>query len=574
MLPIPKTGATNIDALLSTYRWESPVISYSFAEGGSQFSTAVGAGYGSTQSGNEPWTRYFSPLSSSDRPFFAGALAKWSNVAALSFVQVAESSTNVGTIRAAYTYLPSKSETTAWAYLPSATPNGGDIWFNALGSAGKDVWTQGSFANFSVVHELGHALGLKHPFEGGVVLPSQYDSQIYTVMSYSASPGLSLATVLDYYPTTPMVLDIAAIQYVYGANTSFHAGDDTYVYNDTGKYMETIWDAAGRDTIRYDGVQDSFINLNPGYGSTIGNRVHILSNTALPQIVNNVWIAFGVQLENATGGAGNDQITGNDGDNLLSGRGGNDLLDGKAGDDSALYSGRIGQFKVVRNASGYLVTDKTGVEGSDQLSNIEHLRFTDKTVNLAVAAQAKTINAATLKSLVELYVAFFNRVPDGDGMSYWISQAAAGASIPSIANNFYSAAVQFSSVTGYSATMTNTAFVNLIYKNVLGRATADADGLAYWTNALARGTETRGTLVQSILASAHTFKGRADFGAVADLLDNKYTVGKLFAVDMGLGFLTSEESITKGMQIAAAVTSASTAAAISLIGVSAADVQL
>ena len=80
--------------------------------------------------------------------------------------------------------------------------------------------------------------------------------------------------------------------------------------------------------------------------------------------------------------------------------------------------------------------------------------------------------------------------------------------------------------------------------------------------------------MKSILDSAHTFKGRPDFGWVADLLDNKYVVGKRFAIDFGLSFNTPEESISKGMQIAAAVTSTDTSVAIGLIGVNSADLQL
>ena len=70
-----------------------------------------------------------------------------------------------------------------------------------------------------------------------------------------------------------------------------------------------------------------------------------------------------------------------------------------------------------------------------------------------------------------------------------------------------------------------------------------------------------------ILGSAHTFKGNETWGWVADLLDNKIAVADLFAVDMGLGYASPDDSISKGMAIAAAVTASSTAAAISLIGV-------
>jgi hypothetical protein len=80
--------------------------------------------------------------------------------------------------------------------------------------------------------------------------------------------------------------------------------------------------------------------------------------------------------------------------------------------------------------------------------------------------------------------------------------------------------------------------------------------------------------VSTILSSAHTYKGDATLGWVADLLDNKITVANQFAVDWGLNYNTPSESITQGMAIAAAVTPTSTTAAIALIGVSATDMEI
>ena len=117
--------------------------------------------------------------------------------------------------------------------------------------------------------------------------------------------------------------------------------------------------------------------------------------------------------------------------------------------------------------------------------------------------------------------------------------------------------------------MSNADFVNVVYKNVLGRADgADAEGLAYWSGALSNGTETRGSLVSAILGSAHTFKGNATWGWVADLLDNKIEVASKFSIDYGLNYNTSSDSVSRCMEIAAAVTPTSTAASIELIGIS------
>ena len=177
--------------------------------------------------------------------------------------------------------------------------------------------------------------------------------------------------------------------------------------------------------------------------------------------------------------------------------------------------------------------------------------------------------------MVELYTAFFNRIPDADGMSFWIDEMKSGKTINQVAESFYNAGVNYSSLTGFSLTMKNADFINVIYKNVLGRKDgADAGGLSFWETEITSGRATRGTLVTDILDSAHTFKGNATWGWVADLLDNKITVAKKFSIDMGLNYNTPEESITKGMAIASAITATDTSAAVTLIGVTEANLHL
>lgn len=528
--------------------------------------------YGSQYLGREPWVDSFSELSSFDRPLFALALSKFASVANLRFVEVADTATSVGDIRAAYSYQSNLDGALAWAYSPAQTASAGDIWFNAFESSGTDIWTPGTESFFTLIHELGHALGLEHSFEDPAV-PSGWDAQSYTIMSYSARYGEHLTSYFSFAPTTPMMLDIAALQYMYGTNTSFNSTNTTYTFNDLSTYHETIWDAGGTDTILYDGSRPASINLNAAQGSQIGSDVVVYSSRSPAQVINNVWISFGVAIENATGGSGNDTIVGNTLNNLLDGRGGSDTLDGGAGTDTAQFSGTLGAHRIAKvGQQTYVQTKSSG--DTDTLTNVEKLVFSDKSVDLTVKSKAAAVSASTLQAMVELYTAFFNRVPDAEGMSFWLGQAGGGISVTSIANSFYGAALQYSSLTGYSSSMTTGEFVGVIYKNVLGRSTVDAEGLAYWTGALARGTESRGSLVKSILDSAHTFKGRSDFGWVADLLDNKYLVGKRFAVDYGLSFNSPEESISKGMQIAAAVTASDTSAAVSLIGVTASEIVL
>lgn len=153
-------------------------------------------------------------------------------------------------------------------------------------------------------------------------------------------------------------------------------------------------------------------------------------------------------------------------------------------------------------------------------------------------------------------------------MNFWIDEMKTGKTINQVADSFYTAGLNYTSLTGFSFSMSNADFIDIIYKNVLGRKNgADAGGLTYWDGVLTSGQATRGALVNAILNSAHTFKGNAIWGWVADLLDNKITVAKKFSIDLGLNYNTPEESITHGMAIASAITSTDTTTAIALIGV-------
>ncbi|MFA7281279.1 MAG: DUF4214 domain-containing protein, partial [Sterolibacterium sp.] len=279
-------------------------------------------------------------------------------------------------------------------------------------------------------------------------------------------------------------------------------------------------------------------------------------------------LAGGSGNEMISGGEGSDNLAGGSGNDVLLGGAGNDVLDGGPGADSSAYSGTRAHYSVATTATGITVTDNSGSDGMDTLNNVEQLRFYDMTVNLVIQAKVAATLPADVQSLTELYVAFFNRVPDADGLSYWIDQKAEGQSIGQIAETFYNAGVQYTSLTGFSASMTNQDFINVVYRNVLGRSGgADQGGLDYWNGELVSGRATHGSLVSDILNSAHSFKHDPTYGYVADLLDNKVAVANKFAIDLGLNYNSASDSIANGMAIAAAVTSTSTADAITLIGI-------
>lgn len=466
-----------------------------------------------------------------------------------------------------------------YAFQPNESFRGSDLFFDVGASNAK--FADGTYAALTLIHEIGHAIGLKHPFSapqagGGVAappfLPTTEDRTSWTVMSYTDS---SAQYHLQFSP-----LDIATLQYLYGPSPQARAGNDTYRVLDTTSHF--IWDGAGTDTLDLSGVrQGGTIYLTPGYWGYIGTAA-ASTITAAGQVTVN----FGTQIENLvgssyadklygneldnniSGGSGNDTIEGRMGNDTLAGGAGNDILLGGDGLDVATWNIGLTNFKINKTATGYQIVDASGVSGTDDISQIETLRFSDKTINLGVQAKASAVSVSKVTQLAELYISFFNRVPDADGMSYWIDQLNGGQTIVQIAESFYSAGLAYSKLTGFSNTMSNADFVNVVYKNVLGRKDgADAGGLAFWEASLKAGQATRGSLVSDILKSAHTFKGDATWGWVADLLDNKISVATKFSINWGLNYNTPEESIQQGMAIAAAITPTDTKAAVALIGV-------
>ncbi|MDX2156533.1 MAG: M10 family metallopeptidase C-terminal domain-containing protein [Hyphomicrobiaceae bacterium] len=178
-------------------------------------------------------------------------------------------------------------------------------------------------ANFDLVlHEIGHSLGLKHPGNydvggggaPGPYLPEAEDNDKFTVMSYNTNPTSGLTS------RHLMVYDIAALQTFWGSNLTTRTGNDLYTGPDDG-IIQTIWDAGGIDTLQYTGAVAANLDLRAGTFSSLG-------------AADNLSIAYGVTIENATGGSGNDTLRGNSAANVLDGGAGSDTLRGGTGNDT------------------------------------------------------------------------------------------------------------------------------------------------------------------------------------------------------------------------------------------------
>ena len=233
------------------------------------------------------------------------------------------------------------------------------------------------------------------------------------------------------------------------------------------------------------------------------------------------------------------------------------------------FPGKRESYTITKLSTGYMVTDMVTNTDIQVLKNKQQLRFADVSVNLKLGEIIKQVSADDLRSVIELYIAFFNRVPDADGLAYWLSELRSGKSLDQIANSFFQAAIFFSAQTHYSAGMSHQDFVKIIYRNVLGRdgnLAPSEEEIHYWSGELARGIS-KGSMIRSMLMSARTFANDPVWKFVPALLDRKLQVAMRFAVYHALTYNTPEESIVKTMAIAAAVTPTSIESALKLIPV-------
>ncbi len=122
--------------------------------------------------------------------------------------------------------------------------------------------------------------------------------------------------------------------------------------------------------------------------------------------------------------------------------------------------------------------------------------------------------AVTTEQVAELYVSFFDRAPDADGLAYWVET---GMSIEDISASFYE---QEETTTTYPDSMTDSVFVNTIYNNMFNHD-ADPDGLTYWETELANDSITRANMILAIANGA--------LGTDQTVLDNKTEVGLYFS---------------------------------------------
>ena len=176
-----------------------------------------------------------------------------------------------------------------------------------------------------LVHEIGHALGLKHPFESDGVNSSTMtgvdDNTRFTAMSYNDS--------VITYDGNLRPLDWMALAKMYGVNPEYNSGDDTYVFSSNSPTF--ILDGSGVDKIdASDTTRDATIDLRYGSHSHLGTKTDKISYPY------QMTISEGSDIENVMTGSGSDYIIGNDIDNVINTGDGDDVIYSGDGSDTII----------------------------------------------------------------------------------------------------------------------------------------------------------------------------------------------------------------------------------------------
>ncbi|MDA8618216.1 M10 family metallopeptidase C-terminal domain-containing protein, partial [Gammaproteobacteria bacterium] len=388
-----------IEQLESGNYWLGGSISYSFPQ------------YAISTYAESAILNAFSPIPDSTRPVFRLGFHLWDDLIPQQIKEIPQSSTSLfadSDIEVAH-FSYSVSDSFAFAYYPDI----GSVWLNSSQGVLANPLV-GNYGFFTVLHELGHALGLNHmgDYNGSsAYTPFSYqDSTVLSIMSYfgpSSPLGNNEVMQADwvggdgqrYYVQTPMVNDVLAIQKIYGRSGATRTGNTTYGFNtnldendalifDFGKNLNpilTIFDSSGNaDWIDLSGWStNSFLDLRAGNYSSAN------------EMTNNIAIAFEVIIENGVTGNGNDTLIGNSAANYLNGGGGHDELIGGIGDDSleggsgddylnggqgsdtAIFNFSRSDYTVNSIDSSGIVTITSSLEGTDRLEDIELFSFSD-----------------------------------------------------------------------------------------------------------------------------------------------------------------------------------------------------
>jgi Ca2+-binding RTX toxin-like protein len=234
------------------------------------------------------------------------------------------------------------------------------------------------------------------------------------------------------------------------------------------------------------------------------------------------------------GTPGNDKIYGFGGDDIIYASAGNDFIEGGDGIDTLVVSALPSQYQ-------WNGSTLSGIDGIDTLKSIEYIRFgeflgndqlvtnlmpsqlVDPDGNGPRVSQAKEL----LQGISDLYIAYFNRSPDLEGLMYWFKELNNGSWTLSQVSSSFTDQPEYRAA--YPAGSSNREFIEQIYQNLFDRA-PDAEGWDYWENDLNNGSP-RDVFILTVINGAYAPTGGADDKA---LLNNKNAVSLYYTEQLAL----------------------------------------
>ena len=368
----------NVSSVLSGAAWDARTITYSFPTSSDVYGTRLSYGDPAPFNG-------FMPVTAQQKGEILRAFSLISSYTGLSFSEISETADTHATLRFANSFSPA----TAYAYYPGTYPQAGDVFFGTLG---RNPVMGNSDSGQVLLHEIGHALGLKHAHEVmtyGAMNADRQDIE-FSLMNYpnyiGSTEGYQTASSS---PQSFMMYDIAALQHMYGASFDRVGQTDTYTWSATtgatfidgvsqgtpvdNHIFQTIW--TGGATATYDlsnFAQDQVDDMNPGGWMSFSTAQLAHLNAYAPAktgdifALGNVYNALRADgdgrslIANLLSGAGNDTITGNVAGNDIRAGAGNDKAAGGAGNDT--IAGGAGNDTLAGDAGNDRLDGGTGMD--------------------------------------------------------------------------------------------------------------------------------------------------------------------------------------------------------------------